>query len=46
LLYNATQAIYSENNLGRASSISVVLFLIIVIITLIQRRVLRQRSEG
>lgn len=46
LLYTATQAIYSENNLGRASAISVVLFLIIVIITLIQRRILRQRSEG
>ena len=46
LLYNATEAIYSENNLGRASAISVVLFLIIVIITVIQRRVLRQRSES
>lgn len=46
LLYNATQAIYSESNLGRASAISVVLFLIIVGITLIQRAVLRQRSEG
>ncbi|WP_308164365.1 sugar ABC transporter permease [Agromyces sp. ISL-38] len=46
LLYTATQAIYSENNLGRASAISVVLFLIIVVITLIQRRILRQRSEG
>lgn len=46
LLYDATQAIYSESNLGRASAISVVLFLIIVIITLIQRAALRQRSEG
>lgn len=46
LLYNATQAIYSESNLGRASAISVVLFLIIVVITLIQRRVLRQGSES
>ncbi len=46
LLYNATQSIYSENNLGRASAISVVLFVIIVIITVIQRRILRQRSEG
>jgi multiple sugar transport system permease protein len=46
LLYNATEAIYSENNLGRASAISVVLFAIVVIITLIQRAVLRQRSES
>ncbi|KQQ08758.1 ABC transporter permease [Rathayibacter sp. Leaf296] len=46
LLYNATQAIYGESNLGRASAISVVLFLIIVVITLIQRRVLRQGSES
>ncbi|MFT3832444.1 MAG: sugar ABC transporter permease [Micropruina sp.] len=46
LLYTATNAIFSENNLGRASAISVVLFLIIVIITLIQRRLLRQGSEG
>ena len=46
LLYTATNAIFSENNLGRASAISVVLFVIIVIITLIQRGLLRQRSEG
>lgn len=45
LLYDATSAIYSENNLGRASAISVVLFVIIVIITVIQRALLRQRSE-
>lgn len=46
LLYTATEAIYSESNLGRASAISVVLFTIIVIITLVQRALLRQRSEG
>jgi multiple sugar transport system permease protein len=45
VLYEATNAMYSGNNLGRASAISVVLFLIIVIITLIQRAVLRQRGE-
>ncbi|NUP73532.1 MAG: sugar ABC transporter permease [Sinomonas sp.] len=45
LLYQATNAISSDNNLGRASAISVVLFIIIVAITIIQRRVLRQRSE-
>lgn len=46
LLYTATNAIFSENNLGRASAISVVLFLIIVLITIVQRRLLRQRSES
>lgn len=46
LLYTGTKAIFSENNLGRASAISVVLFLIIVILTLVQRRLLRQRSES
>jgi multiple sugar transport system permease protein len=46
LLYQATNAISSDNNLGRASAISVVLFVIIVAITLIQRRILQQRSEG
>lgn len=46
MLYTATNAIFAENNLGRASAISVVLFVIIVIITLIQRTLLRQRSEG
>jgi multiple sugar transport system permease protein len=46
LLYTATTAIFAENNLGRASAISVVLFVIIVVITLIQRGLLRQRSEG
>ena len=46
LLYTGTKAIFSENNLGRASAISVVLFVIIVIITLVQRALLRQRSEG
>lgn len=46
LLYNATSAIYSENNLGRASAISVVLFVIIVVISLIQRAAMRQRSES
>ncbi len=46
VLYEATNAIYSENDLGQASAISVVLFVIIVTITLIQRRLLRQQNEG
>lgn len=45
VLYQATNAVSADNNLGRASAITVILFLIIVAITLIQRRVLKQRSE-
>ncbi len=45
VLYQATNSLSSDNNLGRASAISVFLFVIVVIITLIQRRLLRQRSE-
>ena len=46
VLYQATNAISNDNNLGRASAISVVLFIIVVTITLIQRRLIRQRNEG
>jgi multiple sugar transport system permease protein len=46
LLFQATNAIFSENNLGQASAISVVLFIIIVAITLVQRAMLRQRKES
>lgn len=46
LLYQATNAISSDNNLGRASAISVVLFVIIVVITVVQRRVLKQEGEA
>ncbi|MBT2497735.1 sugar ABC transporter permease [Agromyces sp. ISL-38] len=45
VLYQATNALSADNNLGRASAISVFLFVVVVIITLIQRRMLRQRSE-
>jgi multiple sugar transport system permease protein len=45
LLFQATGAVANDNNLGRASAITVVLFVIIVAVTLVQRRVLRQRSE-
>ncbi|HET9648915.1 MAG TPA: sugar ABC transporter permease [Microlunatus sp.] len=46
VLFQATAAVYDDNDIGRASAISVVLFIIIVAITLIQRVLLRQRSEG
>jgi multiple sugar transport system permease protein len=45
VLLQATNAASNDNNLGRASAITVVMFTIIVIITLVQRRVLRQGSE-
>ena len=45
VLYQATNAVSNDNNLGRGSAITVVLFVIIVAITLVQRRVLKQRSE-
>jgi multiple sugar transport system permease protein len=45
LLYQATTSIFSENNVGQAAAISVVFFVIVVILTLVQRTVLRQRSD-
>jgi len=45
VLYQATNSLSSDDNLGRASAISVFLFAVVVVITLIQRRLLRQRSE-
>jgi multiple sugar transport system permease protein len=45
VLFQATNAVSNDDNLGRGSAITVVLFIIIVLITLVQRRVLRQRSE-
>ncbi len=46
ILYQATSAVFEENDLGRASAISVVLFAIIVVITLVQRTLLRQADES
>ncbi|KTR19824.1 carbohydrate ABC transporter permease [Curtobacterium citreum] len=46
VLYQATNAIITENSVGRATAISVVLFVIIVVVALVQRAVLRQRSES
>lgn len=45
VLYQATSSLFDQNNLGRASAITVVFFGIVLIITVIQRRVLRQQSE-
>lgn len=45
VLFQATTSVFDQNNLGRASAITVVFFAIVLAITLIQRRVLRQDSE-
>lgn len=45
VLFRATSAVFDQNNLGLASAISVVFFVIVLIITVIQRRVVQQRSE-
>ncbi|TWE11510.1 multiple sugar transport system permease protein [Rudaeicoccus suwonensis] len=46
MLFQATNAVFNENDLGQASAISVILFVIVVIITVVQRAVLRQRNES
>ncbi|NEM92306.1 sugar ABC transporter permease [Galbitalea soli] len=46
VLYQATSAVFDQNNFSLASAITVVFFVIIVAITLIQRALLRQRNEG
>ncbi len=46
VLYQATTSVFDQNNLGRASAITVVFFAIVLAITVIQRRVVRQESEA
>ena len=46
ILYQATSSVFDENDLGRASAISVVLFVIVVVVTLVQRYLLRQGNES
>lgn len=45
VLFQATQTVFDENNLGQAAAITVVFFIIVVAITIIQRQILKQRSE-
>lgn len=44
VMYEAVTAAFDENNIGRASAISVVFFVIVVILSLIQRRATRERE--
>lgn len=46
VLYQATTSVFDQNNLGRASAITVVFFAIVLGITIIQRRLIRQESEA
>ncbi len=46
VLYQATTSVFDQNNLGRASAITVVFFAIVLGITVIQRRLVRQESEA
>lgn len=45
VLYQATSSLFDNNDLGRASAITVVFFAIVLVITIVQRKILRQRSE-
>ncbi len=45
VLFQATKTVFDENNLGQAAAITVIFFVIVVVLTLVQRRLLRQRSE-
>ncbi|MCB2412813.1 sugar ABC transporter permease [Demequina sp. TTPB684] len=46
VLYQATTSVFDQNNLGRASAITVVFFAIVLGITILQRRLIRQESEA
>lgn len=46
MLYQATSSVFDESDLGRAFAISVVLFVIVVVITLVQRALLRQGDDS
>lgn len=45
VMYEAVTAAFDENNIGRASAISVVFFVIVVILSVIQRRATREKEN-
>ena len=45
VMYQAATTAFDQNNIGQASAITVVFFLIVVVLTLIQRRVVRPGNE-
>ncbi|KPN19204.1 sugar ABC transporter permease [Arthrobacter sp. BL-252-APC-1A] len=44
VMYQAVTAAFDQNNIGRASAISVVFFILVLILSLIQRRLTRERE--
>ncbi|WP_245685513.1 hypothetical protein [Streptomyces yerevanensis] len=45
MMYQAVTTAFDQNNIGQASAITVVFFLIVVLLSLIQRRVVRPDNE-
>ncbi|WP_443064616.1 carbohydrate ABC transporter permease [Streptomyces sp. NBC_00582] len=45
VMYQAVTTAFDQNNIGQASAITVVFFLIVVVLTLVQRRVVRSGNE-
>jgi multiple sugar transport system permease protein len=45
VMFQAVTAAFTENNVGRGAAITVIFFIIVLLITLIQRRVLREDRE-
>lgn len=45
VMYQAVTTAFDQNNIGQASAITVVFFLIVVVLTLVQRRVVRPDNE-
>ncbi|MFI0446952.1 carbohydrate ABC transporter permease [Actinomadura sp. 6N118] len=46
VMYQAVTTAFDENNVGQASAITVVFFLIVVVLTLVQRRLVRPENGG
>lgn len=45
VMYEAVTTAFDANNVGRASAITVLFFIVVLLVTLIQRRVLREERE-
>ncbi|SCK41558.1 carbohydrate ABC transporter permease [Streptomyces sp. WMMB 322] len=45
VMYQAVTTAFDQNNIGQASAITIVFFLIVVVLTLVQRRVVRPGNE-
>jgi multiple sugar transport system permease protein len=45
IMFQAVTTAFSENNVGKASAITVIFFLVVLAVTLIQRRILREERE-